>query len=63
MSVYYIENSNNIFQRLILDDDKVPIVVNVHYNANISQNPRVKDSKYICTEIKLLFRMSESCEL
>ena len=34
--------------------NKVP-VVNVHYNANISQNPRVKDRKYICKEIKLYY--------
>ena len=53
--VFYNENSNNILQRLVLDDDKIPTVVNVHYNANISQNLRVKDSKYICKEIKLYY--------
>ena len=53
MYVFYNENSNNILQRLILDYDKIPIVVNVHYNANILQNIRVKDSKYICKEIQL----------
>ena len=31
------------------------LVVNVHYTANISQNPRVKNSKYICKEIKLYY--------
>ena len=31
--VFYNENSNNILQRLILDDDKFPIVVNVQHFA------------------------------
>ena len=48
--VFYYENSNNILQRSIIDDYKIPVVVNVHYNGNISQNPRVKYSKYICRE-------------
>ena len=53
---FYNENSNNILQCLILDYDKIPIVINVHYNSNISQNLRVKDSKYICKEIKLYYK-------
>ena len=55
MYVFYNEYSNNILQRLIRDYDKIPIVVNIHYNANISQNSRIKDSKYICKEIKLYY--------
>ena len=41
------ENSNNILQRLILDNDKIHVVVKMTNNGNISQTPRVYDSKYI----------------
>ena len=39
------KHSNNILQRLILDDDKILVVVKMNYNGNFSQNPRVYDSK------------------
>ena len=45
--VFLDENSNNIFQRLILDDDNILVVVKMTYNGNILHNPRVYDSKYI----------------
>ena len=49
---------------MILHDDKVLVVVKMNYNGNISQNPRMYDSKYIFKES--IFRLSERtrlCEL
>ena len=38
MYVVLDENSNNIIQRLISDDDKMLVVLKMAYNGNISQN-------------------------
>ena len=40
---------------MILDDDKIPVVVKMTCNGNISQNPRVYDSKYILKEMNLYY--------
>ena len=51
--VFLDVNSNNILQRLILDDDKILVVVKMNHNGNISQNPRMYDSKYSFKESNL----------
>ena len=58
---------NNILQRLILDYDKILVVVEMNYNGNILQNPRVYDRKYIFEESNLYYitlsERSRLCEL
>ena len=64
---FLYENSNNILQRLILDDDNTLIVDKMNFNGNISQNPRVRDWKHIFKERNVYyFTLSERnrpCEL
>ena len=47
---------NIILQRLILDDDKIPVDVNMNYDSTISQNPRVYNSenKFLKQEIFII---------